>query len=769
MTLGQAITVVVNWLALSIATGLIFMLLIQPQRSRYNWWFALLLLALSVWAYFAMARVIPDLSPLDETQNFYILFMGLGWAPVALYGFVTSLVRPRDGMAGIFLVAGILALNAILVPVWTGHVVRYHETGGTRVELELLMTGKAVAFFIGVYLLLGYFYLHISADPMVRPLRLPVVLIMAGYAKNLVPVLRLPPLSIGLLIVAALWIGYRLLRWQIFNPLRAIGDELRVANADLRRMSNEVTAARANTGRLEDELRAVSRAKSEFLTNMSHEIRTPLNSIVGYSELLNKGIYGDLNARQQDRVGKIYDNSLNLLALINNILDLSRIEGGRLELHLDTVRVSPLVESMLADLAEEATHRNLALQTDILHPLRLIRADELRIRQVLANLLSNAVKYTPAGHVKVSAHNVTVKDGQSQDFSLPVLGWLPDRAWIILSVEDTGVGIPPEQQAIIFEEFHTAGDGLRQQGHGLGLAIARKLVELHTGRIWVQSRIGKGSTFHVALPALDEVEQYEGETVQNIQLEKATAIVLVITASDEIATELNLTLGRQNYYVVRAHDAISGLARAHEIHPAAILVDVLMPNLAGWDAVRRLKNDPATASIPLILMTVHDGRATGFQLGACACIAKPVQRDELLTAMARVQQARIEHPVLVVDDDPIERDMLREFLHSEDVPIASTESGAAALDWLQQADQLAGMVLLDLVMPHVNGFELLYALRSTARLAGVPVVLLYPDLAHLSDADFTAMHEFITRVMAGQQNDLLACLAQILDNSSERK
>jgi signal transduction histidine kinase/CheY-like chemotaxis protein len=769
MTLGQAVTVVVNWLALSIATGLIFMLLIQPQRNRYNWWFALVLLALSVWAYFAMARVIPDLSPLDETQNFYMLFMGLAWAPVALYGFVTSLVRPHDGIAGVFLVAGILALNAILVPVWTGHVVRYHETGGTRVEFDLLMTGKAAAVFIGVYLLLSYLYLHISADPMVRPLRLPVALIMIGYAKNLVPALRLPPLSIGLLVTAALLIGHRLLRWQVFNPLRVVNDELRVANNDLLQMSSEVAAARASTGRLEDELRAVSRAKSEFLTNMSHEIRTPLNSIVGYSELLNKGVYGDLNARQQDRVGKIYDNSLNLLALINNVLDLSRIEGGRLELNLDTVRISPLVESMLADLAEDAAHRNLTVQTDIRPPLRVIRADEMRIRQVLANLLSNAIKFTPAGHVKVSARNVTVKDGQSQDFPLPVLGWLPDRAWIILSVEDTGVGIPPEQQATIFEEFHTSGDGLRQQGHGLGLAIARKLVELHTGRIWVQSQIGKGSTFHIALPALEDVEQYEGETVQNVQLEKATAIVLVITASGEIATGLSLTLGHQNYYVVRAHDATSGLARAHEIHPAAILVDVLMPDLAGWDTVRRLKNDPGTASIPLILMTVHDGRATGFRLGACACITKPVQRDELLAAMARVQQTRIEHPVLVVDDDPIERDILREFLHSEDIPIASTESGAAALDWLQQADHLAGMVLLDLVMPHVNGFELLYALRSTTRLAGVPVVLLYPDLEQLSDADFTAMHEFITRVMAGQQNDLLACLTQTLDNNHESK
>lgn len=759
MSLEQAIIVVVNWLALSIATGLIFVMLIQPQRRRYNGWFALMLAALGVWAYFAMARVIPDLSPLDETGNFYALFIGLLAVPVALYGFVLSLTNPRDGISGIILGAGIVALGAAVGLLLNDDVVRYRETGGVRVEFELLTTGKVVALFIGLYLLLSYLYLHISADPQVKPLRLPVALIMVGYAKNLVPALRLPPLSIGLLIAAGLLIGHRLLRWQLFNPLREIREELNVANNDLRRMSSEVAAARANTASLEDELRTASRAKSEFLTNMSHRLRTPLNSIVGYSELLSKGVYGALNERQQDRVSKILSNGLGLLALINHILDLNRIEGGRLELNLDSVRLGALVESLLADMKPAAEVKNLALQTELARPLRLIRADEMRIRQVFANLLDNAVRFTPAGHIRVAARNVTVAAGQSHDFPLPVIGWLADREWIIVSVEDTGVGIPPEYQAIIFDEFSTAGDG-PADGHGLGLTIARKLVELHTGRIWVQSRIGHGSTFHVALPAFDELEPFEGETVQNVRLENARAIVLLITDQDEDALALNHILGRERYYVVRAHDAPTGLARAHEIHPAAVIVDLLMPNLAGWDAVRRLKTDPGTAPIPVILAAVRAGQATGFQLGACASVSKPVQRDELLAAMAHVQETRIEHPVLVVDDDPIEGNILRDFLRSEDFPVASTESGSAALEWLHH--NLAGMVLLDLIMPNVNGFELLHHLRSTPALAAVPVVLLYPNPAHLTDADSAAMHEFVTRVMAGAQDDVLACLAQAL-------
>jgi signal transduction histidine kinase/CheY-like chemotaxis protein len=761
MSSGQAVIVVINWLALSVTTGLIFVMLIQPQRRRYNGWFALALLAWAVWAYFAMARVIPDLSPLDETGNFYVLFMGLAVAPVALYGFVISLVRPRDGLAGIFLSVGVLALVGAAVLVWGGDAVRYHETGGTRVEFQLRTPGQIIAGFIGLYLLLSYLYLHISADQMVKPLRLPVALVMLGYAKNLVPALRLPPLSIGLLMIAALLIGHRLLRWQLFNPLREIQDELRVANNDLRQMSGEITASRAAVARLEEALRASSRANSEFLSNMGHEIRTPLNSIVGYSELLGKNIYGELNAQQRDRVGKIRTNSLNLLDLINDMLDLNRIDGGRLALHLDTVRPGALIESLLADVEEDARRQNIAVQSDLARPLRLIRADEIRIRQVFANLLNNALRYTPAGHIQVSARNVTVKNGQSKDFPLPVVGWLADREWIVVGVTDTGVGIPPEQQAVIFEAF--PGDGANQQG--LGLAIARKLVELHTGRIWVQSQIEQGSTFYVALPALETVEPFEVETVQNVQLENATAMVLVITASGEIATGLNLILGSRGYYVASAHDAPTGLARALEMRPAAILVDVLMPDLAGWDAVRALKNDPGTAAIPLILMTARDGQPTGFPLGTCACVSKPVQREELLAAMARIQHARIEHPILVVDDDPVERDALREFLRSEDIPVASTDSGAAALEWLQQPDHLAGMVLLDLIMPHVNGFELLHALRSAERLAGVPVVLLYPNPAHLSEADADAMQEFARRTVA--QEDVLACLSRILHNTKD--
>jgi signal transduction histidine kinase len=509
MTLRHAILISINGLSLSIAGGLIFVVLILPRRSAINRWFAGFLLALGLWAYFAMARIITAMSPLSETHNFYVLFMGLAAAPVALYGFVVTLCKPQDGFAPPLRAWGLLYLIGMTVLLWSDHVVRYYETGGDRVEFHFHFAGYVTAVHIGVYLLLSYLYLHISPDPEVKPLRLPVLLMMVGYAKNLVPALRLPPLSIGLLTAAALLIAYRLLHWQLFNPLREIHAELRVANADLRQAVSDLSTEKARAERLHNELRESSRYRSEFLTNMGHQLRTPLNSIVGYSELLLQGLYGELTEKQCDRIEKIHRNGDALLELINDVIDLSKIEGGRLELNLQVVRIAPLAGTVLDASQPQAAEKSLALETDLRSPLRLVHADELRVRQVLLNLVQNAIKFTPAGQVTLSARSVAVKNGQSSDFPLPLTGWLEDRAWVVIGVEDTGIGIPPQDQAAIFEAFHQGQEAVNRhiEGAGLGLAISKKLVELHNGRIWVQSRPGEGSTFYVALPALDTFDQ----------------------------------------------------------------------------------------------------------------------------------------------------------------------------------------------------------------------------------------------------------------------
>lgn len=509
MTTQHILLLLINGVSLSIVTGLIFVNLIQPGRSAANVGFALVLGLLGVWAYFAMARLIDDMSPLDETGDFYVIFSCLVFVPVALYAFVIAISQPRDGIAPALLAWGAAFSVVVVILVWRDHVVNYRETGGDRVEFNFETAGIVVAVHLAAYLLLSYLYLHISKNPDIKPLRLPVILVMLAYAKNLVPGLRLPPLSIALLAAAMLLIGHYLLRRQLFNPLREVGEELRVANGDLRQALADLGEQKARVGKLEDELRDVTRYRSEFLNNMGYQLRTPLNSIVGYSALLLDGTYGEMNERQTDRIDKIHRNSIALLSVINDILDLSKIEGGRMALNLAPVRVGSVVGSTLDTLRSEADARSLALESRLQTPLRLVLADEERIQQIVRHLLQNALKFTPAGRVLVEAQNVSVRDGQSVEFKLPVLGWLEDRAWVVLNVTDTGIGIPPEEQAAIFEDFRRGSNaaGAEIEGSGLGLAIARRLTELHGGRLWVRSRVQEGSTFYIALPALDGLEE----------------------------------------------------------------------------------------------------------------------------------------------------------------------------------------------------------------------------------------------------------------------
>jgi signal transduction histidine kinase len=502
------VLILINGLALSVSAGLVFVMLILPRRGAANRWFSLFLVALGLWAYFAMARIIAEMSPFDETENFYVLFMALAAAPVALYGFVVSLVKPRDGLAPAFLGWGLVYAGAMIVLLWMDRVVKYRETGADRVDFTLRPVGIVVAVHIGLFLVLSFFYLQITPNKQWKVLRVPVALMVVGYAKNLIVALRLPPLSIGLLTGASLLVSYYLLRWQLFNPLREVHEELGVANNDLRQALADLSKERDRAGKLRDELAEASRYKSQFLSDMGHQLRTPLSSIVGYSDLLLDGTYGTLNETQRDRAEKISRNGITLLSLINDVIDLSKIEGGRMVLNLAPVRVGLLAGSLLDESAPQASARALRVERQVDQPLRLVRVDEERIRQVICNLIENAFKFTSQGHIRLEVKNVVVEGGQSPALKLPVIGWLEDRAWVLISVEDTGIGIPAEDQAAIFDEFKLASSeqGAQYEGSGLGLTIAKKLVELHGGRIWVRSQVGEGSTFFVALPALDEFE-----------------------------------------------------------------------------------------------------------------------------------------------------------------------------------------------------------------------------------------------------------------------
>jgi len=512
MTAQTAALIFANGLSLSISVGLIFVMLIQPRRTRLNWLFSVFLASMGMWAAFAMVRKVPALSVLSETHNFYFQFTGMVIAPIALYLFVivfsrraTRATLALTAWAGVVIVATVILL-------WRGQVVDYREATMPNAGFDLKLAGYVALAHVVYYAALAYIHLAISALPQASLLRFPALLLLFGYLTNFNETLRQVPLDIALTTLAAMLIGYTVLRWQLFNPLSEMNAQLRIANNDLRLVIRDLAAEKERTERLNDELRAASRYKSEFLANMSHELRTPLNSIVGYSELLLKGLYGDLTSKQVDRVEKIFRNGHNLLALINDILDLSKIEGGRVDLNLRTIQLSAMIDGLIATVEPLANGKPLELYADIDMPLHPVMADELRIRQVFINLLGNAIKFTPSGHVRITARNVTVTDGKSADFALPARGWLEDRTWVVLGVEDTGIGVPLDEQATIFEEFRQADGTVTREyeGAGLGLAIAKKLVELHAGRIWVTSAPGAGSTFYVALPAVEAHERVRG-------------------------------------------------------------------------------------------------------------------------------------------------------------------------------------------------------------------------------------------------------------------
>jgi signal transduction histidine kinase/ActR/RegA family two-component response regulator len=360
------------------------------------------------------------------------------------------------------------------------------------------------------------------------------------------------------------------------------------------------------------ELEAASRHKSEFLASMSHELRTPLNAVIGFSEVLLERMFGDLNERQEDYLRDILSSGRHLLDLLNDILDLSKVEAGRLELERSRFSVSDVVDYCVAMVRERAAAHRITLRSVVASDAGDIDADELRFKQVLLNLLSNAVKFTPDGGI------VTVDAARTG----------PD---ITVAVSDTGVGIAPDDTDRIFESFQQGSRSpARHEGTGLGLTLCRRIVELHGGRIWVQSEIGAGSTFRFSLP-VSAPEVVNEQPVQRLPAERP--VVLIIEDDPSSIDLLEVYLERSGYSLTVARDGADGLAAVRRTAPAAVVLDIRLPGLAGWDVLAAIKADPATASIPVVITSVVDERARGLSLGAAAYLVKPISRDDLLAAL----------------------------------------------------------------------------------------------------------------------------------------
>jgi signal transduction histidine kinase/DNA-binding response OmpR family regulator len=478
---------------------------------------------------------------------------------------------------------------------------------------------------------------------------------------------------------------------------------------EIEQRASELAAALTENTRLYNELEEKSKQleiasqhKSEFLANMSHELRTPLNAIIGFSDVLLEKMFGDLNAKQTDYLQDILSSGRHLLALINDILDISKVEAGRMDLERTRFMLADLLDNGLRMFHERANRHEINLRLQIDQGIGLIEGQERMVKQVIVNLLSNAVKFTPdGGQIDVGAQ---LRDGE---------------VWIF--VRDTGIGIAYEDQMRIFDEFQQAKLGAirTEEGTGLGLTLSKKFVELHGGHIWVESEVGVGSTFTFTLPLRTT------EINAPILFERTGPTILIVEDDARAIDLLTLYLTADNFNVAVARDGNEGLDMARRLHPAAIILDIMLPRLDGWDFLAQAKDDLDTADIPVIIVSIVDERGKGISLGAAEYIVKPVNRAHLLAALrhlTRIPKRNGFAKVLVIDDDLLAIELMEALLQPEGYTILKATSGEQGVVLAQQ--ELPSLIILDLLMPAVDGFAVVERLRANSATAAIPIIIL---------------------------------------------
>jgi len=478
------------------------------------------------------------------------------------------------------------------------------------------------------------------------------------------------------------------------------------------------------------ELARANKLKSEFLANVSHELRTPLSAIIGFSQILLDGIDGPVNEEQQQDISQVNKSGQSLLALINQILDLSKIEAGKMELSLERVDLPALISSVLDSISPLAQAKGLQIDTRFAPGLPALEADAGRLKQIVINLLSNAVKFTERGHIEILAQ--------------------PSGRMVRIAVKDTGIGISAESQKVIFEEF-VQGDGSstrRHGGTGLGLSIVRRLVEMHGGAITVLSEPGLGSTFTFTVPAWASGQAALGAT-QRRPLRRPNqglpgAAILVVDDDPSVRQLISRHLEQEGWKTVQASNAADALQLAREIRPMLITLDIMMPDASGWWVLEKLKEDPLTAGIPVLVVTIVEDQRLVFALGASDYLGKPYDRGALIAKIHRLLPSLDGKRVLVVDDDPEARTMLAKILTEERAEVIGAAGGDEAMAMIAQSPP--DLVLLDLMMPGLSGFEMVARLRAQPAAAGIPVMIV--SAKELTAEDVLTLNGHIQRFVA---------------------
>ena len=491
-----------------------------------------------------------------------------------------------------------------------------------------------------------------------------------------------------------------------------------------------------------------NRAKSEFLATMSHELRTPLNAIIGFSEILRDEILGTVNDDQKELAIDIHTSGNHLLAMINDILDLSKIEAGKMDLQLENFSVKEAVTEVNTIVNALANQKQIQLTLEFDQDVS-IEADKIKFKQILYNLLSNAIKFTDEGG------KVTTKFEVS-------------RSALLGSVTDTGVGISQQDREKLFQPFTQleTSSTRTHSGTGLGLALTNRLIQLHGGKIWVESEINEGSTFSFTCP-LHQQEEVEVTALEASLPETATSLdnkrtILVAEDNEQAAQLLGIYLTEAGYQVEYAADGEEAIAKAADINPFAITLDVLLPKKDGWQVLREMKTRPNLQSIPVIIVSVTQERQLAFGLGAVDHLVKPIDKETLIASLRSLKfPSRDGSPrILVVDDDPQTVRLLSTVLTNDGYEVLKVYGGEEAIE--TAISQSPDLIILDMMMPRVDGFQVIRRLTNDSRTRNIPIIIC--TALDLTDEDRDRLNGQIKSVIPKTGNvkeELLAAIKRI--------